>query len=162
MSVIDELLSNNRKYAESFGHSELPASPARKVAVLSCMDARLDLHRILGLGPGDVHVIRNAGGSVTEDALRSLLISNLLGAEEALVIHHTDCRMRTLSEQELREQAVAKFGAAPPFPMGALPELEESLRQAVGAIRESAFLAFDTVVGAVYEVETGLLRPASV
>ena len=125
------------------------------------MDARLDLHRILGLGLGDVHVIRNAGGSVTEDALRSLLISNLLGAEEVLVIHHTDCRMRALSEEELRDQAVAKTGTAPPFPLGALPELEESLRQAVGAIRESAFLAFQRVVGAVYEVETGLLRPAS-
>lgn len=162
MSAVDELLARNRQYAEGFGHSELPATPAKKVAVLSCMDARLDLHRILGVELGDVHVIRNAGGSVTEDALRSLLISNLLGAEEALVIHHTDCKMRALSEEELREQAVAKTGAVPPFPLGALPELEVSLRQAVGAIRESAFLAFDKVVGAVYEVETGRLATVSI
>ena len=162
MSAIDELLARNRSYAEGFGHSELPAAPAKKVAVLSCMDARLDLHRILGVELGDVHVIRNAGGSVTDDALRSLLISNLLGAEEALVIHHTDCRMRTLSEEELREQAVAKTGTEPPFPLGALPELEVSLRQAVGAIRESAFLTFERVVGLVYEVETGRLTPGPV
>lgn len=162
MTAIDELLANNRKYADAFGYPELPAAPAKKVAVLSCMDARLDLHKILGVDLGDVHVIRNAGGSVTEDALRSLLISNLLGAEEALVIHHTDCRMRTLSEEELRQQAIAKTGAVPPFALGALPELEESLRQAATAIRESGFLAFERVVALVYEVETGLLTTAPV
>ncbi len=134
----------------------MPAAPSRKLAVLVCMDARLDPARILGLEPGDAHVIRNAGGVASEDALRSLAISqHLLGTEEVFVIHHTDCGMEGLAEDELRE----RMGAAPNFPVHAFDDLEQSVRDDVRAIRESPFLPrTDSVRGFVYDVDTGELR----
>lgn len=153
-----ELLENNRRYAEGFEHADTPASPRMKVAVLTCMDARIDVHKIFGLQIGDAHVIRNAGGSLTEDTTRSLLVSSLLGAEEVLVVHHTDCRMRAFTEEELRAEVAMKTDAIPPFELGALPDLERSVRDAVAGIDENPLLIFERVRGYVYDVTSGLLR----
>src|SRR5919107_4873590 len=114
MSVTDDLLRNNEAYAEHFDKGDLPLPPAKKLAVVACMDARLDVHAILGLGVGDAHVIRNAGGVVTDDAIRSLAISQrLLGTEEVLVIHHTDCGMLTFSDDEFKRQVEEDTGVKP-------------------------------------------------
>lgn len=154
---MQEIRENNRRYAEGFASGDLASSPRKKLAVLTCMDARVDIHRILGLDLGDAHVIRNAGGSLTEDAIRSLLISSLLGTEEVMVVHHTDCRMRDFTEEELKAEVVSKIGAIPPFELGALPDLKESVNAIVAEIDESPWLAFDRVWGFVYDVNTGLL-----
>src|SRR5919197_1037407 len=116
MSVTDQLLVNNERYAASFSKPDLPMPPAKKVAVLACMDARLDVHKILGLQEGDAHVIRNAGGVVTDDAIRSLVISQrLLGTEEIILIHHTDCGMVTFKDDEVKAQIESEIGIRPPF-----------------------------------------------
>jgi len=160
MSATDELLSNNEAYAAGFAAGGLPPRPARRVAVLTCMDARLDPARALGLREGDAHVVRNAGGLVTEDAIRSLAVSQaLLGTEEILVIHHTDCGMRTLPDEDVRARVQAAAGARPDWPAVAFGEVEEDVRAAVAALRESPLLARrERVRGFVYEVETGRLR----
>lgn len=157
MTHIQEIRENNRRYAERFAGGDLPSSPRKKLAVLTCMDARLDIHKILDLDLGDAHVIRNAGGSLTEDTIRSLLISSLLGTEEVMVIHHTDCRMRDFTEDELRAKVASKTGAIPPFELGALPNLQQSVRETVAEIYESPWLIFDRAWGFVYDVSTGLL-----
>src|SRR5687767_15857636 len=124
MSVTDELLQNNAAYAESFDKGDLPLPPARGVAVVACMDARLDVHKILGLQEGDAHVIRNAGGLLTEDAQRSLLISQrVLRTEQIMLIRHTECGMLDLPEEELTSQVEAEVGVAPPFPLGGFSDL---------------------------------------
>ena len=160
MSVTDDLLRNNEAYAESFQKGDLPLPPAKGVAVVACMDARLDVHKILGLGEGDAHVIRNAGGVITDDEIRSLAISQrLLGTREIVLIHHTDCGMLTFTDDELKQQIHEDVGIKPHFPMESFSDLEEDVRQSVARIQASPFVPNkDAVRGFVYEVETGRLR----
>jgi carbonic anhydrase len=160
MSVTDELLQNNVAYAESFEKGDLPLPPARGVAVVACMDARLDVHKILGLEEGDAHVIRNAGGVITDDEIRSLAISQrLMGTTEIVLIHHTDCGMLTFSDDELKQQIHEDVGIKPHFSMESFSDLEEDVRQSIARIQNSPFVPNkDSVRGFVYEVETGRLR----
>jgi carbonic anhydrase len=160
MSVTDELLQNNAAYAEAFKKGDLPLPPAKGVAVVACMDARLDVHKILGLEEGDAHVIRNAGGVITDDEIRSLTISQrLLGTREIVLIHHTDCGMLTFSDEELRAQIHEEVGMKPHFSMESFSDLEEDVRQSIARIQHSPFIAHkDAVRGFIYEVETGRLR----
>ena len=160
MSVTDELLQNNAAYAESFEKGDLPLPPARDVAVVACMDARLDVHKILGLEEGDAHVIRNAGGVITDDEIRSLTISQrLLGTREVILIHHTDCGMLTFSDDELKQQIHEEVGVKPHFSMESFSDLEDDVRQSVARIKASPFIPHkDAVRGFIYEVETGRLR----
>jgi carbonic anhydrase len=157
---ITELLRNNERYAAGFSGSELKAPPRLKVAILTCMDARIDPARVLGLEPGDAHVIRNGGGLVTDDALRSLAISqHYLGTEEILVIQHTRCGMLGLDEEEFARRVEGSTGIRPPWPAGGFSDLEASVRDGVRRIRASGFLAdAENVRGFVYEVETGRVR----
>jgi carbonic anhydrase len=141
MSVTGELLQNNEAYAETFEKGDLPLPPARGVAVVACMDARLDVHNILGLREGDAHVIRNAGGVVTDDEIRSLTISQrLLGTREIILIHHTDCGMLTFSDDELKTQIHEEVGMKPHFSMESFSDLEEDVRQSVARIQASPFI----------------------
>lgn len=159
MSTTDELLANNEGYAGSFAKGDLPLPPARKVAVLACMDARLDPARALGLEEGDAHVIRNAGGVVSEDAIRSLVISQrLLGTEEIILIHHTDCGMVTFTDDEVKDAIAAEVGIRPSFALEAFPDAEADVRQSIARIRADPFIPRkDAVRGFVYEVGTGRL-----
>lgn len=160
MSATDELLRNNEAYAEAFDKAELPLPPAKGVAVVACMDARLDVHKILGIEEGDAHVIRNAGGVITDDEIRSLAISQrLLGTTEIVLIHHTDCGMLTFTDDELKQQIQDEVGIKPHFPMESFSDLEEDVRQSRARIQASPFIPNkDSVRGFVYEVETGRLR----
>jgi carbonic anhydrase len=160
MSVTEELLHNNEAYAESFEKGDLPLPPARAVAVVACMDARLDVHKILGLEEGDAHVIRNAGGVITDDEVRSLTISQrLLGTREVILIHHTDCGMLTFSDDELKAQIHEEVGMKPHFSMESFSDLEEDVRQSIARIKASPFIPRkESVRGFIYEVETGRLR----
>jgi carbonic anhydrase len=160
MSVTDELLQNNEAYAESFDKGDLPLPPAKGVAVVACMDARLNVHGMLGLQEGDAHVIRNAGGVITDDEIRSLAISQrLLDTREIILIHHTDCGMLTFSDDELKQQIQDDVGIKPHFPMESFTDLESDVRQSIARIQASPFIPHkDSVRGFVYEVETGRLR----
>jgi carbonic anhydrase len=159
MSSTDELLSNNSSYAAGFTKGDLPLPPAKKVAVLACMDARLDPAKALGLQEGDAHVIRNAGGVATEDALRSLVISQrLLGTEEIILVHHTDCGMETFSDDAVKEQIRADTGLRPSFALEAFPKAEEDVKQTAARIKANPFVPKKNIRGFVYEVETGRLR----
>jgi carbonic anhydrase len=160
MSVTDELLDNNAAYADSFTAGDLPMPPAKGVAVVACMDARLNVHGLLGLREGDAHVIRNAGGVVSDDAIRSLLISQrLLGTREIILIHHTDCGMLTFSDDEVKAGVEADTGVRPPFALEAFGDLDDDVRQSVRRIQASPFVPNkDSVRGFVYDVATGKLR----
>jgi carbonic anhydrase len=160
MSAADELLRNNEEYARAFDKGDLPVPPSRRVAVVACMDARLDVYRMLGLEEGEAHVIRNAGGVVTDDVIRSLTISQrLLGTREVVLIHHTDCGMVTFTDDALKAQIQQETGIRPSFSFEAFPDLEEDVRQSVRRIQASPFVPHkDNVRGFVYEVETGRLR----
>jgi carbonic anhydrase len=160
MSLTEELLQNNAAYAESFEKGDLPLPPARAVAVVACMDARLDVHKILGLEEGDAHVIRNAEGVITGDEIRSLTISQrLLGTTEIILIHHTDCGMLTFSDDELKAQIHEEVGMKPHFSMESFSDLEEDVRQSVARIQASPFIPHkESERGFVYEVESGRLR----
>lgn len=160
MSVTDGLLKNNEAYAKTFDKSDLPLPPAKQLAVVACMDARLDVHKILGLSEGDAHVIRNAGGVVTDDAIRSLVISQrLLGTREIILIHHTDCGMLTFTDDEVKRHIQAEVGIKPAFALEAFPDLEEDVRQSIARINASSFIPHkDSVRGFIYEVKTGRLR----
>ncbi len=159
MSVTDELLVNNATYAEEFTKGELPCRRARKVAVVACMDARLDPARALGLEEGDAHVIRNAGGVITDDAIRSLMISQrLLGTTSIILVHHTDCGMLTFTDDEVKDQVRSDIGIRPPFALEAFPDLDDDVRQSMARLEASPFVSSDDVRGFVYEVETGRLR----
>ena len=159
MSVTDQLLDNNTGYARSFGKGELPMPPGLRVAVLACMDARLDVHKILGLEEGDAHVIRNAGGAATDDAIRSLVISQrLLGTEEIVLLHHTDCGMLTFRDEELKRQIEEETGIRPAFAMDAFLDVAEDVRQSLRRIVKSPFIPKQASVrGFVYDVKTGRL-----
>ena len=163
MSETEELLQNNAAYAESFEKGDLQLPPARGVAVVACMDARLDVHKILGLQEGDAHVIRNAGGVITDDEIRSLTISQrLLGTREIVLIHHTDCGMLTFSDDELKAQIHEDVGLKPHFSMESFSDLEEDVRQSIARIKASPFISHkESVRGFIYEVETGRLREVS-
>ena len=159
MSVIDEVLSNNATFARNFDKEGLPLPPARGLAVLACMDARIHVSRILGLEIGDAHIIRNAGGAVTEDAIRSLAISQrLLGTREILLIHHTDCGMLTFRDDEVRAEIERETGIRPPFALEAFADLEADVRQSVARIQASPFIPHkDRVRGFIYDVRSGRL-----
>jgi carbonic anhydrase len=160
MSVTDDLLQNAEAYAASFDKGDLPLPPARKIAVLACMDARLNPYGLLGLSEGDAHVIRNAGGVVTDDEIRSLSISQrLLGTEEIILIHHTDCGMLTFTDDEFKRSVQDDTGIKPEWAAEAFPDLDEDVKQSIARIKASPFIPKkDSVRGFVYEVETGKLR----
>jgi carbonic anhydrase len=160
MSSTDELLKNNESYAEGFDKGDLPLPPAKKVAVVACMDARLDPSAILGLSEGDAHVIRNAGGVVTDDVMRSLAISqHLLGTEEIVLIHHTGCGMLTFTDEDFAGKMEQEAGQRPEWDARAFADLEADVRASIAALRESPFIPKDkSVRGFVYEVESGRLR----
>ncbi len=160
MSSTDDLLQNAREYAASFDKADLPLPPARKVAVLACMDARLVPSRILGLKEGDAHVLRNAGGVVTDDAIRSLAISQrLLGTQEIVLLHHTDCGMLTLSDDEFKRSIQDETGIKPAWATEAFGDLEEDVRQSIARIQASPFIPNkDSVRGFVYDVHSGEVR----
>ena len=164
MSVTDELLRNNDAYARSFDKGSLPLPPAKHLAVLACMDARLDVHKILGLNEGDAHVIRNAGGVATDDAIRSLVISQrLLGTNEIILIHHTDCGMLTFKDDEVKRQIESEVGIRPAFALEAFPDLEEDVRQSIARIQASPFIPNKSSVrGFVYDVSSGKLEEVKI
>lgn len=154
------MVARNAAYAATFAKGDLAAPPARKVAVLACMDARLDPARALGLEEGDAHVIRNAGGVATSDAIRSLVVSQrLLGTREIVLLHHTGCGMETFSDDAVKEQILADTGMRPDFALEAFPDAEADVRQTAARIRANPFVPHtDAIRGFVYEVETGRLR----
>jgi carbonic anhydrase len=160
MSVTDDLLRNNEGYAASFDRGDLPLPPAKGIAIVACMDARLNVYGMLGLQEGDAHVIRNAGGVITDDEIRSLAISQrLLGTTEIVLIHHTDCGMLTFSDDELKARIQEDVGLKPHFALESFTDLEEDVRQSIARIKASPFVPNkDSVRGFVYEVETGRLR----
>jgi carbonic anhydrase len=152
-------LAENERYAAQFDHSALPLPPGRKLAVLACMDARLTVEDVLGLRTGDAHIIRNAGGLATDDAIRSLVISQqLLGTEEVIVIEHTGCGMLTFEDEEVRRDLAAKTGQDVELPLHAFAELESNLRSQVERIRAHPWIKEVPVHGLIFDVETGRLR----
>jgi carbonic anhydrase len=158
--ITDELVQNARRYAEAFTPSSLPGAPARQVAVVACMDARLDPRGLLGLSDGDAHVIRNAGGVVTPDVIRSLTISQrLLGTTEIILIHHTRCGMLTITDEEFRQRLRDQAGAEPDWDPGAFGDLDQSVRDSAARLAGSPFLAHRQAIrGFVFGVETGSVR----
>ena len=160
MSVTDELLRNSERYADAFDKGNLPLSPSKPLVVVACMDARLNPYGVLGLQEGDVHVVRNAGGVITDDVIRSLTISQrLLGTREILLIHHTDCGMLTFKDDDVKAQIEAEVGFRPPFALEAFPDPDEDVRQSIARIKASPFIPHkDSVRGFVYDVKTGRLR----
>ena len=159
MTAIDDLLANAAAYAQDFGHADLPP-PGRRVAIVACMDARLNVYGLLGLREGDAHVIRNAGGVVTDDEIRSLAISQrLLATEEIMLVHHTDCGMLKFGDDDFRRQLQRETGIKPEWAAEAFDDLDEDVRQSIARIKASPFIPHkDNVRGFVYEVETGRLR----
>ena len=160
MSTTDDVLRNAEDYASNFDKADLPMPPGRKLAVVACMDARLIPTRVLGLNEGDAHVIRNAGGVVTDDTIRSLAISQRkLGTEEIILIHHTDCGMLTFTDDDFRQSIQDETGIKPEWAAEAFPDVDEDVRQSVARVKASPFIPNkDSVRGFVYEVETGRLR----
>jgi len=159
MSVTDDLLKNAEAYAAAFDKGDLPMPPGRKLAVVACMDARLIPTRVLGLDEGDAHVIRNAGGVVTDDTIRSLAISQrLLGTEEIVLIHHTDCGMLTFTDDAFKRSIQDEVGLKPEWAAEAFPDVDEDVRQSIARIQASPFIPHKNVRGFVYEVESGRLR----
>jgi carbonic anhydrase len=160
LSVIDELVASAAEHAAAFEATLRTPRPARRVAVVACMDARLDLFGILGLKPGDAHLIRNAGGVATDDVIRSLAISQRkLGTREVILVHHTDCGMLTFTEDELRQELLLETGVKPAWSAEAFTDLDADVRSSMQRIRTSPFIPHrDTVRGFVYDVDTGVLR----
>lgn len=160
MSAIDDLLRNNEAYASTFDRAGLPVPPSLHLTVVACMDARLDVYRLLGLEPGEAHVIRNAGGVVTEDVVRSLLISQrLLGTREIALVHHTDCGMTSFLDDEVKARIEAETGLRPPFALEAFGDAAADVRQSIARIRANPFIPHtDRVRGFIYDVDTGRLE----
>ena len=162
MSSTDEMVSNAERYAEGFSQGSLPMPPGKGVAVVACMDARLNVYGLLGLREGDAHVIRNAGGVITEDAIRSLTISQrLLGTTEIVLIHHTQCGMLTFSDDAVKAQITADTGIRPSFALEAFSDVDDDVRQSIARIKASPFVPNKNVRGFVYDVEKGTLREVS-
>jgi carbonic anhydrase len=163
VSVIDNLLDHNRSYVAGHGHRELPTTPRLHLAVLTCMDSRLDLFGALGLDLGEVHLIRNAGGIATDDAVRSLLLSQrLLGTQAIMVIHHTRCGLETFEEEQLQIELEQQFGERPPFRLGSYRDVDADVRATVAALRHSPFVDTTEIRGFVFDVDDGDLREVSV
>ncbi|MFY9783110.1 MAG: carbonic anhydrase [Acidimicrobiales bacterium] len=163
MTVIDDLLLHNRAYMNTHGHRELATAPALHLAVLTCMDSRLDLFGALGLDLGEVHLVRNAGGLATEDAIRSLLLSQrLLGTRAVMVIHHTRCGLETFDEEALQDGLEKSIGVRPPFRLGAFRDIDEDVRATVATLRESPFVDDSEIRGFVFDVDDGKLREVRV
>jgi carbonic anhydrase len=160
MTVTDELLKNNAEFARDFRKGDLPMPPGKGLAVVACMDARLNVYALLGLEEGQAHVIRNAGGVVTDDVIRSLAISqHLLGTREVLLVHHTDCGMLTFTDDEVKADLEAATGLRPHFALEAFGDLERDIRQSIARIKHSPFVAHkDSIRGFVYDVHTGALQ----
>ncbi len=159
MTTTDELLRNAERHTESFDKGSLPMPPGKGVAVVACMDARLNPYGLLGLTEGDAHVIRNAGGVVSDDVIRSLTISQrLLGTTEIILIHHTDCGMLRFRDDEVKAQIQSDTGIRPPFALEAFPDADDDIRQSLARIKASPFIPHKNVRGFVYEVEKGSLR----
>jgi carbonic anhydrase len=158
MTVTDDLLANNAEYASRFS-GPLPLPPARQIAIVACMDARLNVHGLLGLAEGDAHVIRNAGGGVTADVLRSLAISQrLLGTREIVLIHHTDCGMLTFTDDDFRQGIEKEVGIRPQWAAEAFPDIDADVRQSIARITSDPFVPHKNVRGFVFDVATGKLR----
>jgi carbonic anhydrase len=159
VSVIDELLAHNRAYVSSHGHRELATAPQLHLAVLTCMDSRLDLFGALGLNLGEAHLIRNAGGLATDDAVRSLLLSQrLLGTRTVMVIHHTRCGLESFDEEELASEIESSLGARPPFRLGAYSDVDEDVRATIDTLTSSPFIDGTEIRGFVFNVDDGDLR----
>lgn len=159
MSAIDDLLTHNKRYVSVHERHELPTAPQRHLAVLTCMDSRLDLFGSLGLELGEVHLIRNAGGLATDDAIRSLLLSQrLLGTRSVMVIHHTRCGLETFDEETLQGELAETFGERPTFRLGAYRDVDTDVRATVATLRESRFIDSTDVRGFVFNVDDGELR----
>ena len=163
MTATNDFLGNAQRYTAAFNKGSLPMPPAKQVAVVACMDARLNPYGILGLSEGDAHVIRNAGGVITEDVIRSLTISQrLLGTREIVLIHHTDCGMLTFTDDQVKAQIEADTGIRPNFALEAFPDLDADVRQSIARLKASPFLVHtDQVRGFVYDVKTGRLNEVS-
>jgi carbonic anhydrase len=162
MSHTDELLEHNQRYAEAF-QGPLPLPPGRGLAVVACMDARLNIYAILGLAEGEAHVIRNAGGVVTDDEIRSLAISQrLLGTREIVLIHHTDCGMLTFTDDEFKAGIQQETGIKPPWAAEAFGDLDDDVRQSIARIKASPFVPHTNQIrGFVFDVATGKLNEVS-
>ncbi len=160
MTVTDELLDNNEKYAADFDQGDLAMPPGKEVAVVACMDARLDVYQILGLGLGEAHVIRNAGGVISEDTIRSLVISQrLLGTKEIILIHHADCGMLTFQDHEVKAQIHAEVGHRPAFSLEPFHDEVDDVRQSIARLRANPFIAHkERIRGFVFDVKTGRLE----
>ena len=160
MTVTDELLRNNAEFASSFAKGDLPMPPGRGLAVVACMDARLNVYALLGLEEGQAHVIRNAGGVVSDDVLRSLVISQrLLGTSEVILVHHTDCGMLTFTDDVVKADIEADVGLRPHFALEAFSDLEKDIRQSIARIKASPFVPHkDAVRGFIYDVRSGALQ----
>ena len=163
MSTTDELIHNNEAYAASFDKGDLPLPPGKKIAVVACMDARLQVYEVLGLDVGDSHIIRNAGGVVTDDVIRSLAISQrLLGTEEIILIHHTDCGMLTFTDDQFKADLEKETGIKPAWAAEAFTDLDADVRQSIARIKASPFIPrTDAVRGFMYDVHTGALNEVS-
>jgi len=158
-SVTDRLLENNRRWAAGFDRGGLPVAPGKKLAVVACMDSRFLPSRVLGLEEGDAHIIRNAGGVVTDDTIRSLALSqHLLGTEEIVLVHHTDCGLEKVTDDEFRERMREFAGAQPPWRVEAFDDVDDSVRESIRRIVESPFIAHKNVRGFVFDVNHGTLR----
>ena len=160
MSVTDTLVRNNEEFARSFRKGDLPMPPGKHLAVLACMDARLDVHKILGLQEGDAHIIRNAGGVATDDSIRSLTISQrLLGTNEIILIHHTDCGMLTFKDDDVKGAIEKEVGIRPHFALESFTDLEADVKQSIARIKASPFIPNKSSIrGFVYDVKTGRLN----
>ena len=160
MDVIDELIENNRAYAARHDRRRAGINPSRRLAIVACMDSRLDVFAALGLDQGEAHVLRNAGGVITDDVIRSLAISQLrLGTREIVLIHHTDCGMQKLTDDGFRSELHSLSGMAPAFAIESFVDVDENVRQSIRRVRSSPFVPHrDSVRGFVYETDRGLLR----
>jgi carbonic anhydrase len=160
MTVTDELLHNNAAYASSFSNGDLPMPPGKHLAVVACMDARLNVYALLGLREGEAHVIRNAGGVVSDDVLRSLVISQrLLGTREVILVHHTDCGMLTFTDDQVKADIETDVGHRPPFALESFPDVERDVRQSIARIKASPFVPHkDAIRGFVFDVRSGALQ----
>jgi carbonic anhydrase len=164
MATIDELLANNRAFAASLPARHLDVQPSRRLAIVTCMDSRLDVFAALGLGDGEAHVLRNAGGVITDDVIRSLAVSQRrLGTREAMRIHHTDCGMQTLSDDGFRAELQQATGVAPAWAIESFTDVDADVRQSILRVRRSLFLPHrERVRGFVYDVDTHRLREVNV
>ena len=160
MTNVDELLQNNRAFAEPLADRHLDVEPSRHLAIVTCMDSRLDVFAALGLGDGEAHVLRNAGGIVSDDVIRSLAISQRrLGTREVMLIHHTDCGMEKITDEGFRVELEEETGLVPEFPIGAFADVDAAVRESIDRVRRSPFIPHrDSVRGFVYDVDTHRLR----